>query len=200
MKLAAVLVLTLSLAFSLSAQLEPGVVVPAGEAFPIVADFNGDGLDDLIHEKNVILSTGTAFSDPRDLGIPTTERVVGALDANGDHLLDLLTVSSVTMAPPQLPQTSPGQPHYHLYIADAARRYPTGIEISVGPRPYVADVDADGKDDLLVMAEVRPDGMRTVATEVTVLRSIGDGTFEHLAPFRIASSPQIVPDHRVLTS
>src|SRR6267142_1891113 len=45
---------------------------------------------------------------------------------------------------------------------------------------------------------VRTNGFPT-ATDVTVLRSRGDGTFDTLETFRIAASPQIVPDHRVLS-
>lgn len=47
MRLTAVTVFAFSLATAAVAQLTPGYMVRNGEPFPIVADFNGDGLDDL---------------------------------------------------------------------------------------------------------------------------------------------------------
>jgi len=201
MRLTAVCVLTLAFASTVTAQLTPGFIVRSGEPFPIVADFNGDGLDDLIQEKNVILNNGTSLSDVRDLGFSSQEKVFAALDMNGDHILDLLTVERSAAAPPSVdPNWGAGGPRYRLYIGDASRKYSKPIDIATGgPQPYVADVDGDGKDDLVVMTPVRPDGIREMATDVTVLLSRGDGTFELLAPFRIARAVQIVPDFRVLT-
>jgi len=121
------------------------------------------------------------------------------LDVNGDHRIDLLTVETPVALPPQLdPQGTSSSPRYRLYIADAQRRYGSSIEISAGPQPYIADVDGDGADDFLLMNDIRPNGFRTVATEVTVLRSNGDGTFERLTPFRIAPDSQINLDRRIL--
>ena len=202
MRLTAVCVLTLAIASTATAQLTPGFIVRSGEPFPIVADFNGDGLDDLIQEKNVILNNGTSLSDVRDLGFSSQEKVFAVLDVNGDHILDLLTVERSPGVPPSIdPFGGASGPRYRLYIGDASRKYSKGIDIATGgPQPYVADVDGDGKDDLLVMTPVRADGIRETATDVTVLRSLGDGTFERLAPFRIAPGVQIVPDFRVLTA
>lgn len=200
MRLAAVSVLAFLLASAAAAQLTPGAVVRSGEPFPIVADFNGDGLDDLVQERNVILSDGVSLVRQHDLGLPAAERVVGVLDLNGDHLLDLLTEETPSSAAP--PSVDPGAAHgsyrYRVYIADAQRRYSQGIEVPA-PLPYIADADGDGKDDLIRLVDVRPDGIRTTATEVTVLRSLGDGTFERLTPFRIAFGFQIYPDPRVLS-
>jgi len=202
MRLSAVTVFAVSLGTAAVAQLTPGYVVRTGEPFPIVADFNGDGLDDLIQERNVLLNNGAAFPEERDLALPKGERVMGVLDVNGDRLLDLITVEAPVMVPVQVDPSGGASRayHYRLYIANTARNYPAkGIEIPTGPQPYVADADGDGKDDLILMNDVRPDGVRTVATDMTVLRSNGDGTFEKLNPVRIAASPQIVPDYRVLT-
>ncbi|HEX2121406.1 MAG TPA: VCBS repeat-containing protein, partial [Thermoanaerobaculia bacterium] len=197
MKLA-ISILTLSLTSAVMAELTPGYVVTSGAPFPIVADFNGDGLDDLIQERNVVLNDGTSLAEVRDLGL-AGERVVGVLDANGDGRLDLLTEGSAVMVPAPLPQPPRQGPGYRLYMADESRNFPNGIGISTGVRPYIADVDADGKDDFVLLTDVRPDGFRTTATEVTVLRSRGDGTFDRLEPFSIVPGFQIYPSHRVLS-
>lgn len=200
MRFAAVSLISLFVASAVMAQLAPGAVIPSGEAFPIVADFDGDGLDDLVQGRNVVLNAGGSFDEVRDLALPADEKVVGALDVNGDRVLDLLTVTRTVHAPPDGSSNATGQePVYRMYIGDASRHYATGIHISTGPRPYVADVDGDAKDDLVILAQVRPDGRIAVATEATVLRSRGDGTFERLAPFRIPTDPQILPDHRILS-
>jgi len=182
------------------AQLTPGAVVKSGEPFPIVADFNGDGLDDLIQEHTVILSDDAGFGERQTLAVPSAERVVAALDVNGDRMLDLVTQTVAMAIPPSIDPTGGGgsSPHYRLYIATASGKFAKAIEVSTGPRPYVSDVDADGKDDLVLASDVR-EGVRNVATDITVLRSRGDGTFERLPAVRIAPDAQIEPEYRVLT-
>jgi hypothetical protein len=199
MRLAAVSILSLFLAAAAVAQLTPGGVVRSGEPFPVVADFNGDGLDDLIQEHNVVLNDGVHLTDVRDLGLPPGERVVGVLDVNRDHIPDLLTLWSLAAVPPWCdPQGAPAEPRYRLYLGNAARQYTAPSDVTTGPQPYVADVDGDGADDFVLMKDIRPDGFRSVATEVTILRSRGDGTFERLVPFRIPESPQVYPEVRLL--
>jgi hypothetical protein len=70
MRTVATSILTAFIACAAVAQLTPGVVVRSGEPFPIVADFNGDGLDDLIQERTVLLNHAGDLSDRRDLGLP----------------------------------------------------------------------------------------------------------------------------------
>lgn len=199
MRLAALSALTLLLTSTAVAQLTPGYVVRSGEPFPIVADFNGDGLDDLIQERNVILNNGTSLSEVHDLGLPALEKVIGVLDVNGDHRLDLLTMTQAIMVPPSIdPNARPGDPVYRVYIADAQRHYGNPIIVASGPQLYVADANGDGRDDLFTFADVR-NGVRSVATDVTIALSNGDGTFQKLPPFRINGTPQIwAPDYRVL--
>lgn len=71
------------------AQLTPGEIVPRGDPFPIIADFNGDGFDDLVCEKKVILNHGGSFAEERTFPLADRERVMGVLDVNGDHIPDL---------------------------------------------------------------------------------------------------------------
>jgi hypothetical protein len=199
MRLASMWVLAVTLASVASAQLVPGRVVSAGQPFPFVADFNGDGLDDLIQDRSVLLNDGVSFAVERSLGLPVAERVTGVLDVNGDRIPDLLTLEDRQSVPPGHPQPPPGPTRFRLYVGDASRAYRTLVDISRGTRPHIADADGDGKDDFLLLSDIRPDGFRTTATEVTVLRSRGDGTFARLAPFRIPSGYQIVDGDRILS-
>jgi hypothetical protein len=201
MKFAALSVSICLLAATAAAELTPGGVVRSGAPFPIVADFNGDGLDDLIQERNVLLSNGDAPVTELSLELPSGERVVGALDVNADGIFDLLTEKPGVSLPGQLfPQQTPSQSGYRLRIGNAERRYPQAINITSGGQPYVADADGDGKDDIILMLAVRPDGIRNIGTDMVVLRSKGDGRFEQLEAVRIPADPQLLPDHRVPTA
>ncbi|HJT16697.1 MAG TPA: VCBS repeat-containing protein [Thermoanaerobaculia bacterium] len=199
MKVTAVCLFTLLLATAAFAQLTPGVVVAKGDPFPIIADFNGDGLDDLVNETNVMLSDGTSFSAPRDFGLRAMERVIGVLDVNGDRIPDLLTQIDPTVAPPSAGGATSGSRTYFLYLGNTSGKYANPTRIDAGPPPYIADVDGDGKDDLLVMTYIRDAKNRAIAEDVTVLRSNGDGTFTALEPFRIPADPQ-TSDQRLLTA
>ncbi|HJT16639.1 MAG TPA: VCBS repeat-containing protein [Thermoanaerobaculia bacterium] len=199
MKLPAVSILAVALTTAAFAQVTPGVVVQKGDPFPIITDFNGDGLDDLVNEKNVMLSDGTGFMAAHDFGLRDMERVIGVLDINGDRIPDLLTQLDPLSAPPSVGGGDHGARSYFLYVGNASGKYGNPVNINAGPAPYIADVDGDGKDDLLLMTYIRPDGIRAIGEDVTVLRSKGDGTFDALAPFRIPADPQGF-DQRLLTS
>jgi hypothetical protein len=201
MRLAAFCSVAVFVASTAVAQLTPGPVeVAGGQGFPVVADFNGDGLDDLIHERFVVVSTGDGLGAPQLWSFRAQEAVIAAGDVNGDRVLDLITREQSPVAPPSAGGGSPSPYRFRLYVGDAARTYKApGIEISQGSRPYFADVDDDGQDDLVIFTDVF-DGVRTIGTDVAILRSRGDGTFERLAPFRIPSSPQFDAASKLLAA
>jgi hypothetical protein len=198
MKTAGLTLLIAVMALPAVAQVTPGSVVASGAPFPIVADYDRDGLDDLIQEKNVILNRGGRLTEIRPFSFGN-ERVVGAPDVNGDGILDLLTVGSSVLVPPSLPQPPREGDGYRLYIGDASGNYGEAIGISTGLRPAIADVNADGKDDFVILAPYFPSGITDTATDVTVLRSRGDGTFDTLESFRMPANPQVYFDPRLLT-
>lgn len=171
-------------------QLKPGYVVTSGEPFPIVADFNGDGLDDLVQEeRTVVINDGTTLSQLRSLPFGPTEQVRGVLDVNGDHIPDILTVDRGVVTPTTYGGTGSG-PMWKLYVGDASRNYTARpIVVSTGGTPYIADIDGDGKDDFLVLTPVF-DGVREIYMSAQVYRSRGDGTFDKLDVFRMPVDPQ----------
>ena len=178
MRFAALCVVVVCLTSAAFAQMTPGVTVTSGERFPFVADFNGDGLDDLFNARSVVLNNGTSFSEAHDLGLPPYETIFGVLDVNGDGIPDLITYNG------------PLENKYRLYIADASRHYGKPIVVSTSVRPYTGDLDGDGKDDLVFIVPVR-DGFREIANDMNILRTRGDGTFEPLASYRLPPGPQI---------
>src|ERR1041385_3470779 len=137
MKHAVAVLCTLLLASAVFAQLAPGPVVQQGLAFPVIADLNGDGADDLVQNKEFILSNGTAPVDVHGLGIPAEENVIGVLDANGDHFPDLLTMQKPIYDPMGNPY---GRFMYRVYLGDGSGLFTQGLPAyaSTGP-PYIAD-------------------------------------------------------------
>jgi hypothetical protein len=181
-----VLCVVVTLASSLSAQMVPGWVVKGGFALPVVADLNRDGLDDLIQDRTVLVNAGGSFSAPVDLGLESSDRVIEVLDANGDGWPDLLTSDGFN-----------GQSHYRLYLATGGGGFSAASFIPTQSPPYVADVDGDGMDDLITTIDVFK-GMIRIATDLTVWRSNGVGSFSRLNTYRIPPYIQILPGYRVL--
>jgi hypothetical protein len=195
MKLA-ITMFTILAASATAAELQPGFVATEGAPFPIVVDFNRDGLDDLVQERSLLLNTGGGFGPARMFGFPSSERVIAAPDVNGDGRPDLITEWATSPVPAPLPQPAMGR-GWKLYLADSSGEFGQGVRIQRNARPYPADVDADGKDDLVFTEEIY-DGPRAIGTNVVVLRSRGDGSFETLDPVRIPAYAQMPPD-RALT-
>jgi hypothetical protein len=173
----------------LTAQMVAGAVVNEGSAFPVVADLNHDGLDDLIQGHTVLFNNGGSFSAPVALGLEGADRVIEVLDANGDGRPDLLTQDTSVF----------GAAHYRLYLntGDGGFTAAPGNYLPTPTAPYVADFDGDGVDDLILTTDVFK-GMLRVATDITLLRSNANGYFERLNTYRIPPQAQILPGYRVL--
>jgi hypothetical protein len=160
-----------------------------------VGDVNGDGLTDLIHDRYVLLNAGGGTFTKRDLGLSGSDSVVEWIDVNGDGRADLLTGDR----PMNGPGITPAARKYRIYIAGNNLNFGTGFPLETGDVyvPYVADVNADGKEDIVMVRAIEV-GPRTVASEVKILLSRGDGTFRTRPTFRIPKDPQFGRTRRLL--
>lgn len=194
----AVLATLLILAFASFAfsGITPGPVVTNGVYLPIVADMDRNGLTDVILDRTVLLNQGSGQFVAHDLALGPSERVIDVLDLNGDGRLDLLT----QIDSPGSPSGPGGASSYKFYIASEQLNYGAGTSINTGGTavPYIADVNSDGKDDLILVRQIF-NGVRAVASQFTVLVSRGDGTFDARAPFQTVPNPQFGRyDHHLL--
>lgn len=189
MKRTVLVLVVLFAAGRLTAQMVAGAVVHEGSAFPVVADLNHDGLDDLIQGNTVLFNTGGSFSAPVSLSLEGSDRVIEVLDANGDGRPDLLTQDTSVY----------GAPHYRLYLATGDGGFtPGNFYLPTPTTPYVADFNGDGVDDLILTNDVFK-GMLRVATDLTLLRSNGNGSFDRMNTYRLPLVVQgVFPGYRVL--
>ena len=161
-------------------------IIPEGHTFPRVADLDGNGIDDLIHETFVLLGQGSGQFVKRALPLGEGIYAIEWLDVNGDGRVDLL---SRTWGGGLIR----GIPGYQLHIATGAQlEFAPGIEITpVGgdSEPMIGDLNDDGKDDLLLV-KILFKNNRDYAAQLTVHLSRGDGTFEKREPFLIPTHPQ----------
>lgn len=140
------------------------------------ADFNGDGKTDLLSgsgtSRQVYLSKGTAFvAQPTFIlgsGVPNL------VDVNGDGRVDLVRVSDQ------------GGTNYGVKIflsngktfPDESSALPEQVFSGFGEKKLyggAADIDGDGRGDLLLVNSIDMDGARLMGLSYGVLRSTGTG-------------------------
>jgi hypothetical protein len=179
------LLLSLALAFAAFGQLTPGPNVKIEFWSAQLGDVNGDRLTDFLHGRVMLVNEGNGNFTRYNLGLPGDDTVIETLDVNGDGLSDFL-VSDRPSAPPGSVAATKS---YRLHIMGEGMVYGPAIELGQHARhPYIADVNGDGKDDL-VLTEPVLQGWDSVSTKVTVLRSNGDGTFSARPSFEIPPHP-----------
>lgn len=189
MKKPLVSLLVLLCATFAAANITPAGVVAQSREFPRVVDLDGNGLDDLVHDKYVVFAMGGGSFFRADLELDKDEYVVDWLDVNGDGRADLMTRNYGGLPPSHVR----GIPAHSIRIAvGAAVAFSAPIEIvplASDHKPYIGDINGDGKEDLLLIKSLFRD-MREYAMEMTVALSRGDGTFEKKAPFQAPAHPQ----------
>ena len=157
------------------AQLTPGSdVVPIQTSWPspIVADINGDGLDDLIQVNMVQLNLGNGtFGPPRTVVPAGVANILGALDFNGDGRADLIAGETVPMVPGA--QWNHSGPIFDLYRGNGDGTFTHLGVLPMDGWPYIVDFNGDGKDDLVMVANTIDDQMM----HASFYQSNGDGTF-----------------------
>jgi len=177
-----------------SAGITSAGIIPEAQAFPFVVDVNGDGLDDLLDSRDVMLAQGGGNFVKRDISLTSDESIVGWLDVNGDGLRDLLTQSRGGMYPGTI------QPSRSVRIQGPGLTFGSPIVVVPVGSPDDAqfgDINGDGKDDVLLQHILFRD-QRDYAAQMTLALSRGDGTFETRQTFLIPSHPQWGRAHRLL--
>jgi hypothetical protein len=165
-----------------------GGIVPGAGSLAVVVDLDGNGLDDLLYNRYVLLAQGGGSFVRSDLALRDYEFVADRLDVNGDGRADLLT-KHTDLPPGYAYGMLPG---YSVRIQGPSFTFGDPIEIlPTGTRsePHIGDLDGDGRDDLLLQRILFRDSL-PYAAEMTVALSRDDGTFENKEPFLIPTHPQ----------
>ena len=161
--------------------------VGAGATAVAVADFNGDGIPDLVATNfgflgsdpgvHVLLGHGDgSFAAPVTYFIPAALTGVAVGDLNGDGICDVVVGGA---------QTSTGGARVLLGRGDGSFAAPVTYDVGGYPGALaLADVNGDGATDLIT-ADLG-------GSSISVVLGNGDGTFRVGASYAVANSPTMV--------
>lgn len=166
----------------LFAQFTAGPVLPSSENQRFVADYNNDGLSDVIEGNYVSVNHDGSFEVRLLPGVPDTEAVMAVADFNGDGIVDLVTGPSR-----RINNGDPGGV-FGIYLGDGAGRYARTYTATLGRYVQIADINGDGKDDLIFINGAGAPGSN--AAKLTMARSAGDGTFKVTQEVFLSGFPQ----------
>jgi hypothetical protein len=150
---------------------------------PIHADFNGDGLEDLVYANTtgdvyVALSKGNgSFGTPVAVGLPAAACPVyygAAGDLNGDGKIDLVIPYGGDAA---CGSSNGGATGYYVALGNGDGTFATATFTSTGTELYsvqLADLNGDGKLDLVIDDVPLAYGS---GYQVSTAKGNGDGTF-----------------------
>ena len=151
------------------------VATTGGDA-PLHGDFNGDGREDLVNEKTLLLSNGDGtYAAP--IALPAGADAIG--DFNHDGKLDFLAYTTTQGEVPT------------IYLGNGNGTFQTG-KVITGAGPVsrgqifylvVGDVNHDEKTDFITVNETPGNGFNGYPTIVTTWLSNGDGTFKKAQTF-----------------
>ncbi|HEX2060620.1 MAG TPA: VCBS repeat-containing protein, partial [Thermoanaerobaculia bacterium] len=153
-------------AFGATARLEPGEAV-CERCSGLVADFNGDGLDDLFVAGKIHFNRGGQFGAGITAeGIPAGELIRLATDLNGDGFADVIAAKPGSNPPGSGNTVLPGPER--ILLNNGTGRFTEGPRLPSGSVLQSGDINADGKPDLLFLQ--LPHG-------IALGLGNGDGTF-----------------------
>jgi len=140
----------------------------------VVADFNGDGSDDIAvaafgaSRATVLMGAGPYLFDTPALYVAgSSPHGIKAGDINGDGHVDLITANQAS-------------DDVSVFINDGTGSFRTQVRYEVGDMPKdlaLGDINGDGILDMVVVNSVGNHPTGTEPTDITVLFGVGDGTF-----------------------
>ncbi len=152
----------------------------------VVADFNQDGIPDIAGPFNgglgVMQGNGDGTFRPAvPIAVGSNPRTAIAADFNNDHRIDLAVLNAGS------PSDAGG---ITVLLGNGTGSFPNAINVAAGLNPKalaVADVNGDGKPDLVVAT-----GVTASTNQISVLLGKGDGTFQ--PPFNIPLPAGEIPN------
>jgi hypothetical protein len=168
-------------------QLQPVRIASCHDCDALWADFNGDGLDDVLHQNQLQLNEGGKLAPEITVAAISGDGTDGgewlqyAADFNGDHFADVVVADLHSK---------------HLLLGDGTGQFP--IEVALpqnrGAIQQFGDFTGDGRPDVLTL-DVH-------TREFVIWRNLGDGSFRlhqelpwpSLTILAIHSDPMTVAD------
>jgi hypothetical protein len=148
--------------------------------FAVFADFNHDGLDDVIRGSRLFQNSGSGFTFAGNLTLPEGVYAELAADFNGDGIMDLVGRSNSSAIPVTVMPNAPVTPGYQAVFLGRPNLafegvYPVGNDQRI---IFAGDVDGDRNADFVIYRINRGENHRTLSTTLMLMRSRGEGTFE----------------------
>lgn len=158
--------------FAAAPSLQLGDISEGGQNV-VIADFDGDGLDDLLEPTALRLNLDGRFSAPLSVtGVGGGDSLKAAGDYNGDGLADVIA-RNVAIPHREGPD--------RLLLGNGAGGFTAGpaLPVAFGDAGHSAalDYDGDGRLDLVLMKARTIDPVAGITTTLSFFRGKGDGTF-----------------------